>query len=643
MAEPFEAGSFFLGCNYWASHAGTNMWRVWDEAVVRSDLERLRRLELRYLRVFPLWSDFQPLRMHRMFAGQPREVRLEEAPLPFTEAGQAGVSEEMVRRFERFMDIAGEYGMRLVIGLITGWMSGRQHLPEMLQGCNPLTDPLAIRWEVRYMRYMTRVFRKHPALLAWDLGNECNCMGKLQSADELYVWMACISQTIRTEDPDHPIISGMHGLRPMTIMEPRDQGELLDLVCTHPYPLFTPHCDTDPISSMKSTLHAVAESRMSADLSKKPCFVEEIGTLGSMIVSEEGAADYLRSVLLSLWRYDCRGLMWWCAFDQGKLTHTPYEWNAVERELGLFEGEREKPIAGVLQQFSKFYQCSPIQVLPPYLTDAICIMTRGQDVWAAAYGIFILGCQAKLDFRYVWCEDELPESPVYILPSLSSDQSISARQMRELLARVECGATLCLSMDNALLSSFESFTGMRVISREKRTGSTNVSYQSEAFSLSIDTFLNLHSVGAEVLAETDEGLPFMSRYTYGSGQVYLINAPIERIAATYPGITDGGRRQQLYKFYRSLNLRSKKRSCDCSDPLVGLTEHPLDAQSRIIMVQNYALVDREIILNVEKGCKVLNCVSPDDRMRQMQACPEEIRLFIPHHSGGMLYLSFDSN
>ena len=35
----FGAGKpYFVGCNYWASHAGTNMWRNWDEASVDSTL-----------------------------------------------------------------------------------------------------------------------------------------------------------------------------------------------------------------------------------------------------------------------------------------------------------------------------------------------------------------------------------------------------------------------------------------------------------------------------------------------------------------------------------------------------------------------------------------------------------------------------
>ena len=53
-----EPGAFVVGCNYWASHAGTAMWSRWRPGVVAADLRRLARAGLQVLRVFPLWPDF---------------------------------------------------------------------------------------------------------------------------------------------------------------------------------------------------------------------------------------------------------------------------------------------------------------------------------------------------------------------------------------------------------------------------------------------------------------------------------------------------------------------------------------------------------------------------------------------------------
>ena len=116
----FESGKFFLGCNWWASHAGTNMWHDWDAGVVEADIKRLAEAGVDVMRVFPLWSDFQPLRMHRQFGNNEREMRIGEDPLPFTREGRAGIDPIMVERFGVLCDIAEKYGVRLIVGLITG-------------------------------------------------------------------------------------------------------------------------------------------------------------------------------------------------------------------------------------------------------------------------------------------------------------------------------------------------------------------------------------------------------------------------------------------------------------------------------------------------------------------------------------------
>ena len=41
----FDSGRFFVGCNYWSSHAGMHMWRDWNGEQVERDFDLLAALE----------------------------------------------------------------------------------------------------------------------------------------------------------------------------------------------------------------------------------------------------------------------------------------------------------------------------------------------------------------------------------------------------------------------------------------------------------------------------------------------------------------------------------------------------------------------------------------------------------------------
>ena len=51
---------FSVGVNYWASHAGTKMWSNFSAEEVDADFAALKSAGVNTVRIFPLWSDFQP-------------------------------------------------------------------------------------------------------------------------------------------------------------------------------------------------------------------------------------------------------------------------------------------------------------------------------------------------------------------------------------------------------------------------------------------------------------------------------------------------------------------------------------------------------------------------------------------------------
>lgn len=607
--ELTRPGHFVVGCNYLASHAGTRMWSDWRPEVVNRDFRLLSESGLQVLRVLPLWPDFQPLHLLRGGGGHPLEFRFGEEPLPDDACGQAGMSCEAMEHFAVFLDLAEEHSLKLIVGLLTGWMSGRLYVPPAFESLNVLTDPMAIRWELRFVRHFVGTFKDHPAIVGWDLGNECNCMGAA-TREEAFTWTATIANAIRAEDPTRPVVSGLHGLSPTGSWTMQDQGELTDLLTTHPYPVFTPHCDQDPVNTIRTVLHSTAESRYYADLGGKPCICEEIGTLGPMIASEQVAADYLRACLFSLWANDCHGLLWWCASDQTELTHAPYDWHAVERELGLLRVDGSaKPALKTMSAFRRLLAELPFSALPTRTREAVCILTEGQDHWGVAYSAFILAKQAGFDLEFQYATQPIKGASLYLLPCLSGHAMISRRRMNELLARVESGATLYLSLDTGLPSNFEGITGLEPQTRERRREFGLVRLHGLADIPEIPcqgSFkVRLNPTRASVIGREGDGNPAFTVADYGKGTVYFLSVPMEMTLTTTPGAFHGPEALPCWRVYRHLSAEVlASRVVSKSNPAVAVTEHPLSQGWRIVIVVNQSPLAVEEDLMLRKDWSV---------------------------------------
>ena len=601
-------GKFEIGCNYWAAHAGIEMWSRWDESVVEDDFKRINEAKIRIVRAFPLWSDFQPIKMHYKYASLESEMRIGEDPLDLTTPeGEAGIDPVMIERFERMCKLAEKYNIKLIIGLLTGWMSGRMFVPSALERLNPITDSEAILWEIKFVRYMVRRFKSEKSIIAWDLGNECNCMGPA-SKNDLVRWITDISMAIRSEDGTRPVVSGMHGIFPDNTEKPTpmDMKSECDILTTHPYPLFTKYCNTDPLGEMKSALHATAESLLQADTGHRVCIVEEIGTLGQMMASDEVAGYYAQTSCLSSWAHDLRAFIWWCANEQSALVHTPYDWCGVERELGLFRldgspkpvGKRLTAVQGFIDSFEAEFGSLPERVI-----DAVCILTKEQDAWGVAYGTFMLAKQAGLDIQFAYATDVIPDAKVYLMPSMYGTNIMNKWKLEELYKKVENGAVLYMSNDEMLLSDFMRVTGNCVDTRTNTGFAYDVELPcGDKVKLSARANIVMHSEGSEVICRDETGNPAFTVYKYGKGKVYFCNYPIEMIAGTKPGVISGKNALPLYSFYEKMDLRSELKCAKSASPYVGITEHISDKGEHLLVLINYSAndIDTEVKLKDKK-------------------------------------------
>ena len=603
--KTLKSGSFFLSCNYWASHAGTAMWSDWNPKVVEEDFRKLSEAGITVLRIFPTWSDFQPISAARHASGRIIDYRFGERHLPDDAYGRAGVSETMVERMRTVLDLGEKYNIKFIVALVTGHMSGRVFTPPAIDGTNPLTDPHAIRWEMRMVQCLVGEFRDHKAVIGWGLGNEANCMGAT-TRDQAYLWTASISNAIRSIDPVRPVLSDMHGLEPEGNWSILDQGELTDILTTHPYPLYTDHCGREPINTIRPILHGVAESKFYGGLSGRPVLIEEMGSLGPMVASEEVCADFFRTATFASWANDCFSTMWWCNSDFSGFQAAPYDWLPLESELGLFGSDgRPKPIVEEMRKFSEFRKRFPYAELPQAKTDAVCILTKGQDAWGVAQSAFILGMQAGMNIGFQYATQPLKESNIYLLPCVGGLNAISVTRFAELLERVSNGATLYISMGDCYLPDFKQTMGMSVETRAGTGRKVDFSFDGSDLTIGTDVSYIFSNQGAEILAQDKEGGPIFTRHSYGKGVVYLLTVPMESELAASAGCFDRGDAMPFWKLYASFGDPAiRERIVSGISPLVGVTEHYIDKNKCVAVIINYSPRETEEKIALKKGWRV---------------------------------------
>lgn len=599
-----KSGTFCLGVNYWASHAGTNMWRDWKIDVIEKDFKELKEKKIKVLRVFPLWCDFQPIDMLLGHAGTPMEIAFGEDFLGNGEEERAGVSSESILKFSKFLDLAAKYELKVIVSLINGWMSGRCFFPPALKGKNVITDPFCVMWEVRYIKYFVKHFRDRSEIIAWEPGNECNCLGKVSSSAEAWNWTNSIVAAIKNVDDTRPVLSGMHSLACGDYWNIEDQAELCDVLTIHPYVLFTPCCDFDGIVSPRAVMHSAAELSLYADIGKKNCLVEEIGSFGSLMGSKKKTADFIRANLFTAWAYNGLGMFWWTAFDQMHLKHAPYEWCDCERELGLFDQNgTAKPIAEEFKKFFDFLQKVPYHSLPVREKNAVCLISP--DSWLHAFGSFLCAKRAGFDIEFSSKYKKLPKSNFYIIPGSKSYDFLRKSVCDELFDKVKNGATVLITYDKFVMGGFENFIGCESEGRYK-SDFIETELCEKKIKIGSEYKIRLVPKTAETISEDQEKYPAFIKNRYGKGWVIFFNAPIEWYVATASdSLSNGNSVEMVYRY--AADIAGIRRIVTSKNPNLDITIHHVDERKSIVIVMNntISLIEDNLVFTNAKPKKVL--------------------------------------
>lgn len=580
-----------LGCNYWASHAGTEMWRKWEPEEARKDLQVLRAHGVEYLRVFPNWRDFQPVEPFYGPGARLWEYRLSGDRLP---ENKYYLDEVMLSRFRELCDMCLELDVKLIVGLVTGWMSGRTFIPPAMYDKNLFSHPTCLYFEQLFVTGFVERFRDHPAIYAWDHGNESQGMGGPESWMNADFWAGMISNAIYSKDGTRPVISGSNALSTDGTWRFTGQADVCDMLVTHPYPFWGVHTTNDTIDYIRTTLYASAINQLYADMGGKPSLVEETGTMGPSVCSEELAADFLRVNFFSVWAGGGEGILWWCAHDQEHLMTAPYTWTMCENELGMTDKDRNpKPVLKEMQRLSSVIKSFDFK-LPKASTDAVCLLTREQDTWGVAYMTYVLAKQASLHLQFADAEKSIPDASVYMLPSVKGATMMPKECYLTLLRKVKEGATLYISNDDAVIMGFEELTGNRILDREAVGTSGMLSLNGYEIPYTQNMQLHIENIQAEQVQT-----PLITKHSYGKGMVYFVNFPVEAMLIH-------GRRQfdhhvcEIYKeIFKEVIEQHEVKVCNEN---IAFTIHP-DGERIFVVAVNHSQEVQQI--RFETDCNMV--------------------------------------
>lgn len=597
---------FMLGCNYWDSKHGTEMWKYFDPSVIREDMKALSACGIKYLRVFPNWRDFQPVK--QLYQWRMRVADSVNAQDETFLKDKTGVDPEQIRNFCTFADICAEYGIKLTVSVLTGWMSGKMFTPPVLDGKNLISDPTALMWTERYIRGFVSGVKHLKNIVMWDLGNECNCLGESRSREESFVWTAFVKNAISACDDTRPIASGMHGLvaGEDPIWTISDQGELTDYMTTHPYVSPSLNNDYDPANKMRSTIFPTIQSIYYRDLGGKPVIMQEQNSFTDTTANKEMSADFARVNILSCVSHDVKGHFWWCAHEHVELDYPPYAWSLMERSLGLLDLDRKpKKVGEAIRETAKVVDGLPFEKLNPREVDGVCVVSQN-DRWNNASVCMLLAKQAGLDLQFAIGDSAgvyPPESDLYVIPGVANWSVLHKHVYDKIINAVyNDGATLFITYDGGSLINMEEIFGLLPQGNIKSGATHTGKFSFGNLTYKVNQELILKSAGAEVLATNEEGNIVFSRNDFGKGEVYFLNFPLEKNLFTqYDAFND----TLWYEIYRSAcGKKLSQKPLVSLNPQIITTLHKENDEKLVVCAINYSDKTQETRFEIKQGWKL---------------------------------------
>ncbi len=552
----------WVGVNFWSRVGGPFMWRSFDAAVVREELQTLADHSLTITRSFFFWPDFHP-----------EPYRIDEGKCA---------------SFARFLDLHVAAGLRTIPTFIVGHMSGQNWDPAWRNDRDLYRDVWMVGRQAWFVQEMTRRFAEHPAISGWLISNEMplyggggGLMGPVERVDGAAVrtWSELMVSAVRAGGGTQPVSlgDGAWGLEvfgqdngfPLSWTAP-----LIDWIGPHSY-----HMNDDPV---RQNLIPAFNSELCAPFDR-PVIMEEFGVT-SEFAADDNAADYYRQVLHSTLAAGVTGWLGWNNTDFDLDAQEPYNHRPFELHFGLTTPDgTPKPALGELGRFAAGVRERGLAQARRAPTRTGLVVSAyfdrefpfwGQEEAPAMRDALLEGYisarLANLAPAIVRDEHALPGLPLLIVPSAKAITTPGARALAEnarqgstVWVSFGCGETL--NQRGWWWPGVDQTFGVRHAARyglsEPVAGDT-VAFRFEESFGGIEAGADLvfpiggshiaramfpvEPAGARVVARDEAGRPAILVFETGKGRLILCTYPLELFAAR-TSFVDRGDLVRLYE------------------------------------------------------------------------------------------------
>jgi endo-1,4-beta-mannosidase len=355
------------------------MWQRFDAGEIAEDFARIAELGLDTVRFFLRWADFQPT--------------------------ADTMDTVMLDRFATVCDLAATVGLRVMPTLYTGHMSGVNWLPswtldpdmphgrfrtitergESPYGIGDFYTGALLEAQEHFARAAGERVARHPALLAWDLGNEFSNMREpALDLDDAAEWSRRLTDVLQRSS-GCPVVAGTHG-EDIT----RERDIRLSTLCA-PHAFATMHGYTVYSDFARDRLDPEVVPFLAATaaaMARKPLLFSEFGNptcppgkrtpfesvplpdeppnpviaaddpefAAYACLTETEMAAYCTAVLDRLHADGRLGAYWWCWADYADdlRGEPPFDRAPHELSFGIVRSDgTEKPVAAALAAFAR--------------------------------------------------------------------------------------------------------------------------------------------------------------------------------------------------------------------------------------------------------------------------------------------------